>query len=85
MVRLDPAASEWRLVEGEIVALDVRHEEYFVVNGSGATLWPLLAAGTTPEELVAALERQFAVSADQAQADVDAFLAKLSARGILAG
>lgn len=85
MVRLDPAAAQWRLVEGEVVALDLRREEYFVVNATGAVLWPLLTAGTTREALTECLSERFEVPAERAAADVDAFLARLGDRGLLTG
>jgi rhodanese-related sulfurtransferase len=85
MVQLDPAAAQWRLVEDEVVALDVRREEYFVVNASGAVLWPLLTAGTTPEALAECLTQRFDVPAERAAADVDGFLSRLRARDILTG
>lgn len=83
MVRLDPAAAQWRLVEGEVVALDLRREEYFVVNATGAVLWPLLTAGTTPEHLAECLTERFEVPAERATHDVHAFLARLEERGVL--
>ena len=47
------------------------------LNGTGAFLWEQLGADTTPEALVQALQGEYAVADDVAQADVAAFLGKL--------
>ena len=74
---------EWREVEGEVVALDVRTSQYLAVNRTGAVLWPLLAAGTDREALVAAVLGEFEVDAATAERDVDAFLARLGEQDLL--
>ena len=51
-MRLRTDAVEWREVEGEIVALDLRDEMYLGVNGSGAVLWPLLVPLTCTKPAV---------------------------------
>ena len=82
--RLRDGELEWREVEGEIVALDLRESTYLSVNRTGTVLWPRLAAGATRDELLAALTASFDVDAEAAGRDVDAFLAALRARGLLA-
>jgi len=82
-LRLVPAAVEWREVNGEIVALDVRAAEYIAVTGSGAGLWPSLAAGATHAELIALLVDRYDVDEATAAADVTAFLEALAARGLV--
>ena len=53
------------------------------LNESGALLWKKLEAGADRAALVAALEEAYAVSAAEAEADVEAFLAPLFAAGFL--
>lgn len=67
----------WQSIEDEIVALDLRSSNYFRLNGSGATLWTKLAEGSSLEEMVETLLREFSVESDQAKADVDAFIVRL--------
>jgi hypothetical protein len=74
---------DWREVEGEIVALDLRTSEYVAVNKSGAKLWAALAAGATREQLVGMLVQSFEITPDEAAADTDAFLQSLRSQGIL--
>ncbi len=53
------------------------------LNGSGLLLWQKLQKDCTREELIAALLEEYEVSREQAEADVDAFLAKLTDAGML--
>ena len=82
-MRLRAEALEWREVEGEVVALDVRSSQYLAINRTGAVLWPLLAAGTDRDALVGAVVREFDVDAETAGRDVDAFVAALDEQDLL--
>jgi Coenzyme PQQ synthesis protein D (PqqD) len=82
-LKLRAEALEWREVEGEVVALDVRASQYLAVNRTGAVLWPLLVAGTDREALVAAVLAEFEVDSATAQRDVDAFVAALREQDLL--
>ena len=74
----------WREVEGELVALDLRESRYLAVNPTGRVLWAALAEGTTREELIERLVESFGIEEARAAADVDAFTAELESRGLLA-
>ncbi|GIJ52283.1 hypothetical protein Val02_91690 [Virgisporangium aliadipatigenens] len=76
-------AVEWRRVDDEVIALDVARREYFAINDSGATLWPLLVEGTTEERLVDALTDRFDVPETIAADGVLAFLSELDGRALL--
>jgi Coenzyme PQQ synthesis protein D (PqqD) len=76
-MRLRDDALEWRAVQGEVVAVDLRRAAYLAVNQSGATLWPLLAEGVERADLVRALADKFSLGEQDAEADVDAFLSVL--------
>jgi hypothetical protein len=69
-LRLRSRALEWRVVEGEVIAIDGDTSQYLGVNGSGALLWQRLAEGSTRAGLVA-------------EADVDAFLSSLEQNRLL--
>ena len=53
------------------------------LNDTGAFMWERLGADTTPEELIQALQEEYAVADDVARADVAAFLGKLRAACLL--
>jgi hypothetical protein len=73
----------WREIDDEVVALDVESATYLSANASGRLLWRSLSEGATREELVSCLVDEFEIDAERAGADVDAFLAELSKRGLL--
>jgi hypothetical protein len=83
ILRLRSRALEWRLVEGEVIAIDGDTSQYLGVNGSGALLWQRLAEGSTRAGLIELLLSSFALEPEQAEADVDAFLSSLEQNGLL--
>ena len=84
-IRLRPEAVEWRRVEGQVLALDVRASEYVSTNETGARLWETLAAGADRRALVERMLHDFDVDEATAERDVDAFLATLRERGLIEG
>jgi hypothetical protein len=68
---------EWQHVDDEVVALDLNSSAYLAVNDTGAALWPLVAEGTTEEELIEKLTTSFDVDIEQARSDVGAFVEQL--------
>jgi hypothetical protein len=82
-LRLNRDASEWRNVDGEVVALDVAGSQYIATNRAGAELWRRLDAGASREDLVAALVDRFDVDEPTAARDVERFLESLRARNLL--
>ncbi len=83
-LRLRGEDLEWREVQGEIVAIDMRGSEYFTLNRTAAELWPALSEGATREQLVERLRSAFDVDQGAAGRDVDAFLESLRERELLA-
>jgi hypothetical protein len=73
----------WRVVDKEVVLLDLRASRYFSVNSSGTVLWRLLAEGSTPARLDEELARSYGVHGARARMDVDRFVGKLYSRGLL--
>ena len=82
-LRLRTYDLEWRDIDSDIVILDGRDATYLTLNGSGALLWRRLVASATRDELVDALLETYEVDHPTAAADTDAFLAALSAQGLL--
>lgn len=83
-LQLRSDAVAWRVVDEEIVALDLARSVYLGVNASGAALWPALVAGATRPELEAILVGRFDITPDQAVADVGAFLDGLQEHDLIA-
>ena len=82
--RLRDGELEWREVEGEIVALDLRASTYLSINKAGTALWPHLTSGASREELVTALTSRYGIDAESAAHDVEAFVRALEEKGLLA-
>ena len=76
-LRLYPDAVEWREMDDEIVALDLRRGVYLALNRTATTLWPLIVEGTTQAVLVERLKEEFSLDDADARRDVEAFLAQL--------
>jgi hypothetical protein len=74
---------DWREVEGELVALDLRESRYLAINRTGQVLWAALAEGATEDELTERLVEAFEIERARAAADVDAFTTDLESRGLL--
>jgi hypothetical protein len=83
-VQIRPDDVTWRSVGDEVIVLDMRTWEYMGLNGSGATLWPALVEGATPEALGALLVETYGIDRGTAERDVDAFLASLTESELLA-
>jgi hypothetical protein len=83
ILRLRDEELEWRMLEGEIVALDSSGEKYLAVNRTGAVLWQALEQGATREELLVLLHEEFDVDEQTAERDLEAFLAELESRNLL--
>ena len=84
VLRLKPGV-EWQHVDDEVVVLDLSSSAYLAVNGTGAALWPLVAAGTTERQLAEELTARFPVDVDQAHADVMQFTMQLREFALLEG
>lgn len=74
----------WADVEGELVLLLPETGGYYALNGTGADLWRLLAAGPAAEpDLVGRLVDGYLVEPSLAAADVGRFLAELERSGLV--
>ena len=82
-MKLRVADLSWQELDEEIVVLDLASSTYLHLNGTGATLWRRLVDGCDRPDLEAALVDHYDVDAQQASADVEAFLADLQTRGLL--
>ena len=81
--RLRTEALEWREVEGEIVAVDLRRSVYLAVNPTGAMLWGDLVHGSTRQALIGRLLERCEIDRGRAEHDVGAFLDALREQDLL--
>ena len=83
VLRLRPGF-DWRDVQGDVVALDLRRSVYLATNPTGALLWARLAQGATKEDLVDVLVSAFDVARSTAENDIESFLQRLRALDVVA-
>jgi hypothetical protein len=82
-VRLRGEQVMWSKVREEVVALVLDTSEYVSVNRSATALWEMLVTGATVRQLKRTLAARWELTEEQADHDVDTFLAELSAAGLL--
>lgn len=80
--RLDPDKVIWNEVEGKVVVLQMSSGAYFTFNSVGSDIWRLLEKGSSNAEIVATLGKQYDVSGERLQADVEEFVAQLIKKGL---
>lgn len=74
----------WRQVGDEVIVLDLRSNAYLSINESGTALWEMLVDGSKPATMVDRLSSEFGIDESRARADVEAFVATLRERELLA-
>jgi hypothetical protein len=82
-MRLRVGDLTWQELDGEIIVLDLRGSAYYQLNGSGALLWQRLIEGCRRADLRAVLIEHYGIDVEQAEADVDGFVADLFAHRLL--
>lgn len=80
--RQNPAIAA-RVIEGKAVLIVPATAEIKGLNAAGTHLWQILAEPRTLEALADALLARFAVSAEAARVDAEAFVRSMIAKGLL--
>jgi hypothetical protein len=75
----------WSDEDGEVIAIDEHAALCLAAREVGSPLWRALVAGTTLENLVAAVSEAYACSSERLAADVDDLLEAFGERGLLHG
>jgi Coenzyme PQQ synthesis protein D (PqqD) len=83
MLRLDETAMSWQETDDGVVVLNLATSRYLVINDSGKVLWERLLEGATRSELAEHLVTVYEIETPVAAADVDDFVADLTACGLL--
>ena len=61
----------------------INFDGMLTLNDTGAMLWQLLEKGAEKADLVSAITAEYDVSAEEAAADIDAYIEKLANAGCL--
>ena len=66
-----------------MVLVNLRANQIFTLNPTGARFWELLVAGNSRSEIEATLLSEYDVSSDEVAASIDALLAELESEGLV--
>lgn len=69
---------------GEVIILGLDDSIYYGLSGAGARIWELLQSPRTIGEIVQIITAEFDAERDRVAADLDALLADLESRGLIA-
>ena len=79
---VDPEASATRMGD-ETVLVSIRTGSYFGLDDVGTYLWALIEKGVSPQDACDALCRDYDVSVETAQRDVQRLFSELEANGLI--
>ncbi len=70
--RLEPVAEEVaaKVIDGEAILINLATGVYYSMDKAGALIWEMIAEKHSLQQIVAALVARYAVSTDQAEADL---------------
>ena len=68
----------------EVIILGLDDSMYYGLSGAGARIWEMLQAPREIEEIVTTIAAEFEVDRERAETDLDALLADLQSRGLIA-
>jgi hypothetical protein len=72
-----------RTLEGEEVLLQLETGAYFGLNEVGTIIWKSLQAGHSKDQILAQLEKIYAVPVPEAERDFDDLLGHLKMKGLI--
>ena len=70
-------------VQNDLMMLNVEQGAYYSLDPIGAEIWKLLEQPASVQAVVDNLQRRYAVSPEQCQADVLAFLEEMQKNGMI--
>jgi hypothetical protein len=70
-------------VDGEVMVMNLRDGIYYSVAGAAAAIWPALTGGADLDAILAATESATRMPRDRIAADLDTFVERLCAEGVL--
>ena len=69
---------------GEVIILGLDDSMYYGLSGAGTRIWELLQSPRTIGEIAQIITAEFDAERDRVAADLDALLADLESRGLIA-
>lgn len=78
-----PSHVAGKVMDGELVVINLTSGLYYAAPGVGARIWQLLERGKTAEQIAAILASVYAVPMAEITRDVGDFIALLAERGLI--
>ena len=75
----------WQMVDGRVVMLELDSERYFRLDEVGSRMWELLSTGGDVDAAYARLLEEYEVDEAVLRADLEDFIERLTAKGLLRG
>ncbi|MGI8801074.1 MAG: PqqD family protein [Solirubrobacteraceae bacterium] len=76
-------AAAWQIVEGRVVMLDLDAERYYRLDSVGSRMWELLSEFGDVESVHARLLAEYDVDASELRQDLEDFVTRLVAAGLV--
>jgi hypothetical protein len=73
------------MVDGQVVMLELDSERYYRLDEVGSRMWELLSTGSDVDAAHARLLEEYEVDGDVLRADLEDFIERLTAKGLLRG
>jgi hypothetical protein len=73
----------WQMVDDRVVMLELGSEHYFRLDPVGSRMWELLATGADVDAAYARLLEEYEVDRDVLRSDLEDFIERLTAKGLL--
>ena len=70
-------------LDGEAVLLDTKTQNYFGLDVVGTRIWQALSSATSIQDAFQQLEKEYEVTAEQLQSDIEAFISKLLSKEMI--
>jgi Coenzyme PQQ synthesis protein D (PqqD) len=75
----------WQMVDGRVVMLELDSEHYFRLDAVGSRMWELLSTDGDVDAAYARLLEEYEVDGDVLRTDLEDFVERLIAKGLLRG
>ena len=72
-----------QLLDGELVLLDMKTENYFGLDAVGVDIWKLLEEGNTLQQTLDVMLGMYEVGPDQLRRDLESLIGKLLSSGLI--
>jgi hypothetical protein len=82
-IRVREGAAVWRRLQDHTIILALDAAVYLRLNETASELWTQVVEGTTRDDMIALLTRQFDTDEQTAARDVDRFISQCRSQGLI--